>query len=743
MSCTSNYYSLLLKKCCHSQNFKQAKKIHGFIIKAQEHQHTFLSNTLITTYNHFGNVKYARHVFDHMPQPNPFSWNILLSAYSKSGRLVEMLEIFNCIPIKDGISWNVFISGYVNCRRYGDAVRAYKTMLLEGTMSLNRITFSTMLMLSSDMGCIDLGRQLHGQIIKFGFLYYVFVANPLIDMYSKLNYVYEARQVFEEAPESNLVMYNTMLAGYSRLGMFKESWCLLHRMPYKDSITWTTMITGLTQNGLDKEAVVLMRRMQREGFPMDHFTFGSVLAACGRMGVLKEGKELHAYIIRTGYQGNIFVGSALVDMYSKCNCIRYAKTVFKNMTCKNTISWSAMLVGYSQSGLSEEAIKTYLEMQKNRIEPDYITLGSVISSCANSASLEEGVQFHKQALVSGLQSFVSVSNALITLYGRCGIIEDSLRLFGEMNIRDEISWTALISSYAQFGKARETLHLYEEMVSEGLKPDETTFVSILSACSRAGLVEEGKQYFELMVNLHGIVATPEHYACMIDLFSRAGRLEEAKSFISEMPYNPDAVSWGTLLSSCRFFSNIEIGKWAAEKLFELEPQHSAGYVLLSSIYAAEGKWQHVAQLRKGMRDKGIKKEPGYSWIKFKNKVHVFSADDQSSPYMNQIYAEMEKLDLKMVEEGYKPDLSSVLHDVEDSEKIRILKHHSERLAIFFGLIFVPPGRPIRVVKNLRVCGDCHTATKFISKITQREILVRDSVRFHLFKNGTCSCGDFW
>ncbi|KAL2924228.1 hypothetical protein RDABS01_001051 [Bienertia sinuspersici] len=534
-----------------------------------------------------------------------------------------------------------------------------------------------------------------------------------------------------------------MIAGFSRLGMFEESWRLLQSMPVKDAITWTTMITGLTQNGSDREAVILARKMRGEGFNMDQFTFGSVLAACGRMGVLKDGKELHAYIMRTGYQGNMFVGSALIDMYCKCNCIEYAKTVFKRMTLKNTVSWTAMLVGYCQSGLSEEAIKTFLEMQRNSVEPDDITLGSVVSSCADLASLEEGVQFHNQALVSGLLSSTAVSNALITFYGRCGIIEDSLKFFKEMNVRDEISWTALISGYAQFGKAHETMHLFEDMLSYGLKPDEATFVGVLSACSRAGLVEEGKLYFELMVKKHGIIATPNHFTCMIDLFSRAGRLEEAKNFVSQMPYTPDTIAWGTILSSCRVHGNMEIAKWAADSLSELDPQHPASYVLLSSIYAAEGKWEHVAQLRKGMRDKGIKKEPGYSWIKYKNKVYVFSADDQSSPYLDQIYAKLEELNLKMVEEGYEPDLSSALHDVEDSEKIRILKHHSERLAIVLGLMFIPPGLPIRVVKNLRVCGDCHTATKFISKITQREILVRDSVRFHLFRNGTCSCGDFW
>ncbi|KAL0430035.1 UNVERIFIED_CONTAM: putative pentatricopeptide repeat-containing protein [Sesamum radiatum] len=265
------------------------------------------------------------------------------------------------------------------------------------------------------------------------------------------------------------------------------------------------------------------------------------------------------------------------------------------------------------------------------------------------------------------------------------------------------------------------------MLAYGLQPDGVTFVGVLSACSRAGFVEKGHQYFALMVDKYGIRPVLDHYTCMIDLFSRAGELEEAKNFILKMPYPPDTIGWSTLLSSCRTRGNMEIGKWAAESLLELDPQNSAGHVLLASMYAAKGKWDEVAQLRRGMRHKGVRKEPGCSWIKYKNKVHIFTADDKSSLYSNQIYEELEKLNRKMIEEGYVPDMKSVLHDVEESEKLKMLNHHSEKLAIAFGLIFIPPGLPIKVVKNLRVCDDCHNATKIISKITQREILVRDAL----------------
>ncbi|KAF7132570.1 hypothetical protein RHSIM_Rhsim09G0119800 [Rhododendron simsii] len=743
MSAASNYYCSLLKLCCETHNQIQAKKLHCLILKTVSHPETFLLNNLTNAYSKLGNLTYARHVFDKIPQPTLYSWNTILSAYSKSGHLFEMQEIFDRMPQRDGVSWNSVISGLAWFRSFDESFKVFRWMFRDGRMNLSRVIFTTMLTLSSNEACINFGRQVHGQIVKFGFLSSVFVGSPLIDMYSKAGLICSAKRIFDELVERNLVIDNTMIMGLLRCGMVEESKQLFGCMPERDSISWTTMITGLSQNGVEREAVDMFRKMRSEGLAIDQFTFGSILTACGILLALKEGKQIHAYVIRTNFMNNIFVGSALVDLYSKCRSIKYAEAVFKRMTCKNVVSWTAMVVGYGQNGYCEEAILIFREMQRNGIEPDEFTLASVVSSCANLASLEEGTQFHGQALVSGLLLFVTVSNALLTLYGKCGSIKESHSLFHEMHWRDEVTWTALVSSYAQFGKAHETLDLFEKMLAHGLQPDEVTFLGVLSACSRAGLVKKGLKYFDLMVEEHGIRPIQGHYTCMIDLFGRSGRLEEAKNFVLNMPCSPDAIGWGTLLSSCRVHGDMEIGKWAAESLLELEPHNPASYVLLSSMYASKGKWDEVAKLRRGMRNLGIKKEPGCSWIRYKSRVHVFSADDKSSPYSSQIYAELANLYCKMIEEGYVPDMSSVLHDVEQSEKIKMLKHHSEKLAIAFGLIFIPLGLPIRVVKNLRVCGDCHNATKYISKITRREILVRDAVRYHLFKDGTCSCGDFW
>ncbi|CDY33567.1 BnaC06g29850D [Brassica napus] len=644
----SNYYSAQIKQCLEFGTRNQSrhlKTIHGHIIKTLLYPETILHNKIIHAYAKIRNSTYARRVFDGIPQPNLYSWNSLLMAYSQSGHhLSEMEHTFKRLPDRDGVSWNLLISGYSLSGLVGEAVKAYNTMMKDGSGDfLTRVSVMTMLKLCSDNGRVGLGKQVHVQVVKRGFESYLLVGSALMDMYAKVGCISDAKTVFYGLEDRNTVMYNSLMG-------------------------------GLLASGMVEDAKKLFQGMEKDS---------------------------------------------------------------------NVVSWTAMVVGYGQSGRAEEAVKMFLEMQRSGVEPDHYTLGQAISACAKISSLEEGSQFHGKAVVSGFAHYVIVSNSLVTLYGKCGNIDDSTKLFNEMSFRDEVSWTAMVSAYAQFGRAIEAIDLFDRMVQHGLKPDGVTLTGVISACSRAGLVEKGQRYFELMTNEYGIVPSNGHYSCMIDLFSRSGRLEEAMSFINGMPSPPDAIGWITLLSACRNKGNLEIGKRAAESLIELDPHHPAGYTLLLSIYASKGKWDCVAQLRREMREKNVRKEPGQSWIKWKGKLHSFSADDESSPYLDQIYAKLEELNQKIIEDGYKPDTSFVQHDVEEAVKTKMLNYHSERLAIAFGLIFVPSGLPIRVGKNLRVCVDCHIATKHISRVTGREIIVRDAVRFHRFKDGTCSCGDFW
>nr|VDD22364.1 unnamed protein product [Brassica oleracea] len=592
----SSYYSAQIKQCLEHGGRNQSrhlKTIHAHIIIALPSPETILHNKLVHGYAKIRNSTYARRAFDEIPQPNLHSWNSLLMAHSQSGHLSEMERTFNKLPFRDGVSWNLLISGYSLSGLLGEAVRAYNTMTKDGCENLTRVTLMTMLKLSSDNGHVSLGKQVHVQVSKRGFESYLLVGK-----------------------DRNTVMYNSLMGGLLASGMINDARKLFQGME-KDSVSWTAMIKGLAQNGLEKAAVEFFREMKEEGLTMDQFTFGSVLPACGGLGAIREGKKVHACIIRTNFQDNVYVGSALIDMYCKCKCIDYAKTAFDGMKQKNVVSWTAMVVGYGQTGRAEEAVKMLVEMQRSGIQPDHYTLGQAISACSNIASLEEGSQFHGKTIVSGLIHYVTVSNSLVTLYGKCGNIDDSTRLFNEMSFRDEVSWTAMVSAYAQFRRASEAIDLFDRMVEHGLKPDAVTLTGVISACSRAGLVEKGQRYFELMTDEYGIEPSNGHYSCMIDLFSRSGRLEEAMSFINGMPFPPDAIGWTTLLSACRNKGNLEIGKQAAESLIELDPHHPAGYTLLSSIYAYASKerWDCVAQLRREMREKKVRKEPGQSWIK--------------------------------------------------------------------------------------------------------------------------------
>ncbi|KAF0895393.1 hypothetical protein E2562_012411 [Oryza meyeriana var. granulata] len=598
-----NHYAAILSSAAAGggrTGARVASSVHCLILRTfPQAPPTYLLNQLLTAYAKSGRLARARRLFDSMPEPNLFTHNALLSALAHARLVSDMERLFVSMPERDAVSYNALITGFSGSGSPAQSAEAYSALLREENVRPTRITLSAMVMVASALSDRALGHQVHCQVLRLGFGAYAFVGSPLVDMYAKMGLIGNAKRVFEEMVAKTVVMYNTLITGLLRCKMIEDARGLFDMMVERDSITWTTMVTGLTQNCLPSEAFDVFRRMRAEGVSIDQYTFGSILTACGALAALEEGRQIHAYITRTWYEDNVFVGSALVDMYSKCKSIRSAEAVFRRMTCRNIISWTAMIVGYGQNACSEEAVRVFSDMQRDGIKPDDFTLGSVISSCANLASLEEGAQFHCLALVSGLMRYITVSNALVTLYGKCGSIEDAHRLFDEMLFHDQVSWTALVS---------------------GLR------------------------------------------------------------------------------------GNIEIGKWAAENLLEIDPQNPASYVLLCSMHAAKGEWTEVAQLRRGMRDRQVKKEPGCSWIKYKNKVHIFSADDQSHPFSRRIYEKLEWLNSKMAEEGYKPDVSSVLHDVADADKVHMISHHSEKLAIAFGLIFVPQEMPIRIVKNLRFQG---------------------------------------
>eukprot|EP01018_Ginkgo_biloba_P002684 Gb_08253 [translate_table: standard] len=587
------------------------------------------------------------------------------------------------------------------------------------------------------------GKLVHAHMMKGGLESDRFLRNHLLNMYAKCGSLAHAHKMFDKMPERNLISWNTLIGGYVQGGSVDDARRLFDKMPERNVVSWNAMVAGYTQHGNCEEALKLFGQMQKVGMRPDQFTFGSVLRACASLVALEQGKQVHVQVIKWGFEADVFAGSALVHMYVRCKSIEEGREVFEKMPKRNVVSCNAMIAGCAQNGRDEEAMRIFYQMQLSGMQPNQVTFVSVVSSCANLATLEQGKRVHAYIIKTCTESYVSVGSALVSMYAKCGSIEDSHKVFTKMSEQDVVLWSAMIAGYALHGHGKEALELFEQMQQAGLKPNDITFVSILSACSHGGLEKEGHHYFDSMTRNHGIIPRVEHYTCMIDLLGRAGRLDEAEYFVSKMPLEPDAVVWKTLLGACRIHGNMDIAKRAAEMVLELDPQDAATYVLLSNIHAAVGRWDDAIKVRKTMADSGLKKEPGVSWIEVKNTVHPFFAGDKSHSQTDEIYASLEELTRKMKEVGYVPDTNFVLHDIEQEHKEYSLYHHSEKVAIAFGIISTPQGTPIRIIKNLRVCGNCHIAIKYISRIVGREIVVRDANRFHHFKDGLCSCGDYW
>ncbi|URE16650.1 PPR repeat [Musa troglodytarum] len=484
-------------------------------------------------------------------------------------------------------------------------------------------------------------------------------------------------------------------------------------------------------------------RQPRGGAQPNNFTFPPVLKACSYLGDFEEGVKIHGDAAELGYESDVFVRNSLIAMYSKSGAVDTAKRLFDEMPDRSVVTWTTMIGALAQNGHPEEALALFRRMLEERVRPNRATFLTVMPCVIRSvASLRHAQLIHGFAIRSLLIEDLMVETAVIDSYVRRGSLNSARRIFDQMREKNLVTWSIMISGYGMHGRGVEVLELFNRMKCL-MKPDHITFVSVLSACSHAGLIDEGWQCFNSMTTEFGIVAHSEHYACMVDLLGRAGQLEKAREFIEKMPIKPDCSVWGSLLGACRIHPDAKITELAATSLFELDPQNSGRYILLSNIYTSLGKIEEAHSIRVLMRKRGVKKIAGYTVIELNNKLYKFLVGDCSNPQSDLIYRELERLMDRIKEAGYVPNTNFALHDVEEETQVKSLYMHSEKLAIVFGLINTRPESTIRVHKNLRVCGDCHTATKFISKVTKRKIVMRDSHRFHHFSDGECSCGDYW
>ncbi|QCD83944.1 structure-specific endonuclease subunit SLX1 [Vigna unguiculata] len=626
------------------------------------------------------------------------------------------------------------------------------------------ITYSELIKCCLAHGAVREGKRVHRHIFSNGYHPKTFLINTLINMYVKFNLLEEAQLLFDKMPERNVV-------------------------------SWTTMISAYSNAKLNDRAMRLLVFMFRDGVMPNMFTFSSVLRACERLSDLK---QLHSWIMKVGLESDVFVRSALIDVYSKLGELLEALSVFREMVTGDSVVWNSIIAAFAQHSDGDEALHLYKSMSRAGFRADQSTLTSILRACTSLSLLELGRQVH--VLVLKFDQDLILNNALLDMYCKCGSLEDAKFIFNRMTKKDVISWSTMIAGLAQNGFSMEALNLFESMKVKGPKPNHITFIGILFACSHAGLVNEGWVYFRSMKNLYGVdperehygcmldllgragklddmmcirdstmgaclifldelgslmtwlssdsythldVYKRQHYGCMLDLLGRAGKLDDMVKLIHEMNCEPDVVTWRTLLDACRARQNVDLATYAAKKILKLDPHDTGAYVLLSNIYATSKRWNEVAEVRRAMKIRGIRKEPGCSWIEVNKQIHAFILGDKSHPQIDEINRQLNQFIYRLTSVGYVPDTNFVLQDLEGEQREDSLRYHSEKLAIVFGIMSFPKEKTIRIWKNLKICGDCHKFAKLIGKLEQRHIVIRDPIRYHHFRDGVCSCGDYW
>lgn len=578
------------------------KQVHVLVVKAADNSDVFVNSSLLNMYCKLGIVEEARKLFDEMPNRNSVSWATMISGYATQRLAKEACEVFKLL----------FSGGQ--------------------TEDLNEFAFTSVLSAFTLPEFIDIGKQIHGLSVKLDLFSIVSVDNAIVTMYAKCGSLDDAVLAFKFSSDKN-------------------------------SITWSAMITGYAQTGNGDKALKLFSDMHFYGMKPSEYTLVGVLNACSDVEAACHGKQVHGYLLTLGYESHMYIMTALVDMYAKCGNIEDAQKGFECLQEPDIVLWTSMIGGYVQNGDNESAINLYCQMQMKNIVPNELTMASILKACSGLAALEQGKQMHAQSVKYGFRLEVPIGSSLATMYAKCGNLEDGNIVFWRMPARDVVSWNAMISGHSQNGRGAEALELFEEMRMEGTKPDYVTFVNVLSACSHMGLVDEGWGYFRMMFDEFGLMPGVDHYACMVDILGRAGRLNEAKEFIESANIDHGLALWRILLSACRNYRNYELGAYAGEKLMELGSQESSTYVLLSSIYSALGRLNEVERVRRMMNFRGVIKEPGCSWIELKNQVHVFVVGDLLHPQIEKIKRELWRLIKLMKDEGYQSVSEDIPHSI--------------------------------------------------------------------------------
>ncbi|PKA62308.1 Pentatricopeptide repeat-containing protein [Apostasia shenzhenica] len=686
-----------------------------------------IANSRIAWFGRLGRIDAARKVFDEMPERTIVSWNSLIAAYFLNRQPKLACSLFERMPQRNTASYNAMISGYVKLGRLADAQAVF-----ESTPDPNVVSWTSMLRGYVWAGAIDDAEALFRRMPEKN----VISCTVMLAGLMQDGRIDDARQMFDEMPEKDVVARTSMITGYCQVGRTAEAREMFDEMPRRNVVSWTAMISGYTQNlQLD-----LARKLFEVMPEKNEVTWTAMLTGYTQAGRVEEAENLFKMMA----DKPVIACNAMIIGFGQKGMVTQAREVFDQMLGKDDGTWSSMVKVYEQNTFQLEALDIFRSMQMAKIFPTHPSIISILTVCAGLAIIDYGKQVHAVIIKLDIDSDVYVVSALITAYVKCGNLAKAKKVFDMFDGKDVGMWNSMITGYAQHGLGEEALKVYLDMKLMHMAPDEITYIGVLSACSYSGMVKEGKEIFKTMTTNSVVTPRAEHYACMVDMLGRAGNVDEAMDLIRNMPVEADAVVWGALLGACRIHKRLEIAEIAAKRLLQLEPWNSGPYVLLSNVYASSRRWEDVEKLRKSMSSRNVSKAPGCSWTEVDKFVHMFTGGDVlAHPEHEIIIGMLERLDGLLKEMGYCPDGSYVLHDVDEEQKAHDLRYHSERQAVAFGILKVPEGMPIRIMKNLRVCGDCHSAIKLIAKITGREIILRDANRFHHFKDGSCSCRDYW
>ncbi|KAK8918398.1 Pentatricopeptide repeat-containing protein [Platanthera zijinensis] len=671
----------------------------------------------------------------------------ILNLYSKCSALDHVLKMFDELSQRNILTWTILLSACVLRGEHELGLSLFKCMLVDGVLP-NCFTLATAFKCCAKNSSLRVGKSIHGWIFRNDIENDIILQNSIINFYAKHDAFVYARKVFELMPERDAVSWNSIIGVHIQLGDMTAAMDLFRASPSKAVSSWNTFINGQMENKFDQTALELLHLMVKIGPLFDQYTFSIALALSAKLALLDLGKQIHCKLLRLGFENDAFVKNSMINMYSKCGEVETSLIIFSDRVQSPNLSqlspsFITLIAGYVHKGFIEEALALFSRMLNEGAPADAFTLTSIAAACADAGIFQQGRQIHACIEKLGHGVDVFLASAVIDMYAKCGSLDDGRKVFDGIECTNIVFWTSMIASYALYGEGREAIDVFQMMLENRIMPNKISFVGILSACSHAGLVEEGYKYFKMMQKDHGIVPTIEHFNCMVDLLGRQGLLDEAKNFICEHNLRHHSLVWKTLISACRVHGDFEAAIWASEKLVEIEPHEAGSYVLLSNIYATKREWAKVSRLWSVMKSKGVKKQPGRSWIQLRGKVHSFVAGDKSHPESYMIYSYLDKLIGRLKELGYLTRTDLVLHDLEEEQREVILQHHSEKLAVAYGIISTPCGSPLRIMKNLRVCGDCHEAIKYVTQATGREIVLRDAYRFHHFKHGICTCRDYW